>query len=308
VGNADRAMYAAKRQGPGRYAFFSDAIGQEINDRQHQRRELFEAIASNQLVLFYQPQIHTHSSKLVGLEALLRWRHPSRGLLKPAQFLPIAQGSSDLLFAIEEWAFREAIEQRCRWNRAAQFEDVPVFINLTSAFFSDERFPIKLASYLHDAACQPSLIGLEIAESAIWRGDLDDNEGLESRLNKLRSLDAMGVRLTIDNYGSGGSTIAQLAKCPAESIKLDQSWLANLVTDRSALTALSAVATLSRSLHLQVITQAVESKDQAQIANQLGLDTIQGNLLCMPVNPIEIERFLDHFYQTDRELTPKNIH
>jgi diguanylate cyclase (GGDEF)-like protein/PAS domain S-box-containing protein len=308
VRNADRAMYVAKRQGAGRYAFFSDAIGKEINGTQHQRRELFEAISNNQLVLFYQPQIHTRSSKLVGLEALLRWRHPGRGLLKPAQFLPIAQGSNDLLFAIEEWAFREAIEQRCRWNRAGQFEDVPVFINLTSAFFSDDRFQVKLASFLHDAACQPSLIGLEIAESAIWRGDSEDVEGQENRISKLRSLDAMGVRLTIDNYGSGGSSIAQLAKCPVESIKLDQSWLANLVTDRSAFNALSAVATLSRSLHLQVITQAIESTDQAQIASQLGFDTLQGNLLCMPVNNIEIERFSEHFYQADREHSIKNSH
>jgi EAL domain-containing protein (putative c-di-GMP-specific phosphodiesterase class I) len=109
----------------------------------------------------------------------------------------------------------------------------------------------------------------------------------------------MGVRLTIDNYGSGGSTIAQLAKCPVESIKLDQSWIANLATDHTALNALTAVATLSRSLHLQVITQAIESKHQAETASRLGFDTLQGNLLCMPVNPAEVERFGASFYQSE---------
>ncbi len=296
VRRADIAMYSAKREGHGRYAFASNAIGKQISSSQDMRKELFEAIAGNELVLFYQPQLHARSSKLVGLEALLRWRHPSRGLLTPSQFLPIASGSNDLLFAIEEWAFRAAIEQRCQWKRNDQFQDVPVFINLTAEFFSDDRFQIKLATYLHDAVCPTGLIGLEIAESAIWRGDTDDDVGLENRLDKLRSLDAMGLHLTIDNYGSGGSTIAQLAKCPVDSIKLDQSWLANLVSDRSALNALSAVANLSRSLHLQVITQAIESKHQAQTASDLGFDTLQGNLLCTPVNSFEIERFSGHFH------------
>jgi diguanylate cyclase (GGDEF)-like protein/PAS domain S-box-containing protein len=308
VRHADMAMYSAKREGLGRYAFFSSAIGQQISASQDTRKELAQAITNGELVLFYQPQIHTRSSKLVGLEALLRWRHPVRGLLTPTQFLPTAATSNDLLFAIEEWAFREAIEQRSRWSRAGQFDDVPVFINSTSAFFSDDRFQIKLASYLHDAACQPSLIGLEIAESAIWSKNSENDAVLATRLEKLRALDAMGVRLTIDNYGSGGSTIAQLAKCPVESIKLDQSWLASLVSDRSALNALSAVATLSRSLHLQVITQAVETKHQAQTVSQLGFDTLQGNLLCIPVNNIEIERFSEQFCKTDVKHRFKNSH
>jgi diguanylate cyclase (GGDEF)-like protein/PAS domain S-box-containing protein len=308
VRHADMAMYAAKRQGPGRWAYFSDAIGQQISNTQMMRKELFEAIGNGELALFYQPQIHMLSSKLVGFEALLRWRHPSRGLLKPAQFLPIAQGSNDLLFAVEEWVFREAIEQRARWNRSGQFDEVPVFINISAQFFSDDKFQIRLASYLHDAACQPNLIGLEVAESTIWGTDLSADDGLEHRLDKLRALDAMGVRLTIDNYGSGGSTIAQLAKCPVESIKLDQSWIANLATDRSALNALTAVATLSRSLHLQVITQAIESKHQAQTASHLGFDTLQGNLLCMPVNPAEVERFGASFYQgeTNSDLATRH--
>jgi diguanylate cyclase (GGDEF)-like protein/PAS domain S-box-containing protein len=308
VRRADMAMYSAKRKGAGRYAFASNAIGQQISSSQDMRNELFEAVARNELVLFYQPQLDARSSKLVGLEALLRWRHPSRGLLTPSQFLPVAGGSNDLLFAIEEWAFREAIEQRCRWKSKGQFQDVPVFINLTPEFFSDDRFQIKLASYLHASVCPPGLIGLEIAESAIWRGDSEDDVGLENRLDKLRFLDAMGLRLTIDNYGSGGSTIAQLAKCPVDSIKLDQSWLANLVSDRSALNALSAVANLSRSLHLQVITQAIESKHQAQTASRLGFDTLQGNLWCTPVNSFEIERFLDQFHPCDSQQAANYRH
>ncbi len=300
VRHADMAMYAAKRKGGGQFAFFSSAIGQQISDAQQLRSELFAAIKNRELVLFYQPQIHTASSKLVGLEALLRWRHPTRGLLKPAQFLSIAYGANDLLFAIEEWVFREAIGQRSQWTKSRQFNDVPVFINVSPCFFSDEHFQIKLASYLHEAGCNAREIGLEIAETALWRGDPEADLGLESRFDRLRALDAMGLRLTIDNYGSGGSTITQLAKCPVESIKLDQSWIANLNSDRAALNALSAVAHLSRSLHLQVITQGIESRQQAQTATQLGFDTLQGNLLCIPVNPVEIAHFSNHFIEKER--------
>jgi diguanylate cyclase (GGDEF)-like protein/PAS domain S-box-containing protein len=286
--HADMAMYVAKRKGGGHYEFYSQAIGRTIHEIQSLRSELSLAVERNELVIFYQPQIHAAAGKLVGLEALVRWRHPERGLLTPEQFMPVAQTSGDLLFSIEEWVIQESVGQRGRWSEQGFLPSVPIHINLSEPYFQERHLVSKLAAHLRSANVGPSQIGFEIPESAIWADGLDAERGISI----VKDLDALGVSLTIDNYGHGISCVSQLAQCPIDGIKLDKTMMSRVGTDRSALAAFSAILAMGKSLHLQVVAQSIEVSQQARVASRLGCNTLQGNLFCSPVNAVELENFI----------------
>jgi diguanylate cyclase (GGDEF)-like protein/PAS domain S-box-containing protein len=294
VRHADMAMYASKRKGGGCYEYYSQAIGRTIHEIQNLRSELSTAIAQNQLTLFFQPQINAATGKMVGLEALLRWRHPTKGLLTPAQFMPVAQSSGDLLFLLEEWVIYEVMKQRLAWIKDGQFLNVPVYINISASYFSDRHLVSKISAHLRSVNFGPMNIGFEIPEAAIWGEGCDPNVGVAT----VRELDGLGVFLAIDNYGAGLSSINQLAKCPVDSIKIDKSSMQKLTEDRVALAALGALSAMGKSLHLQVVAQAVESKQQARVASRLGCNTLQGNLICSPVNAIELAKYTNNTSST----------
>jgi diguanylate cyclase (GGDEF)-like protein len=286
--HADMAMYVAKRKGGGHYECYSQAIGRKIFEIQSLRSELAKAVSRDELVVFYQPQIHAAAGKLVGLEALVRWRHPEKGLLAPSQFMPVAQTSGDLLFAIEEWVIYESVNQRSRWQSQGFLQNIPVHINISEQYFREHHLISKLAAHLRDANVGPSQIGFEIPESAIWAEGVDAERGVSI----VRDLDALGVTLTIDNFGHGKSSVTQLAQCPIDCIKLDKSMMSRMSQDRSALAAFSAILAIGKSLHLQVVAQTIEVSQQARVASQLGCNTLQGNLFCSPVNAIELANYI----------------
>jgi diguanylate cyclase (GGDEF)-like protein/PAS domain S-box-containing protein len=286
--HADMAMYSAKRKGGGHYEFYSQAVGKTIQDIQTLRSELTSAVARHELTVFYQPQFHAAAGKLVGLEALLRWRHPKRGLLAPSEFLPVAESSGDLLFAIEEWVIYETLQQRNHWLKHGFLPQVPVFLNISANYFQDKYVLSKLAAHLRSSDMGPSQIGLEIPESAIWGDGADSAQGVAT----VRELDRIGVGLAIDNFGQGTSSVTQLAQCPVDCIKLEKTMMSRIVQDRASLAAFSAMLALGKSLHLQVVAQAIEVSQQARVASRLGCNTLQGNLFCSPVNSIELQKLM----------------
>jgi diguanylate cyclase (GGDEF)-like protein/PAS domain S-box-containing protein len=286
--HADMAMYVAKRKGGGHYEFYSQAIGRTIHEIQTLRSELAKAVEKSELVVFYQPQIHAAAGKLVGLEALLRWRHPERGLLSPSQFMPVAQTSGDLLFAIEEWVIYETVKQRSQWQAQGFLQNIPVHINISEQYFQERHLLSKLAAHLRSANLGPSQIGFEIPETAIWAEGVDAERGISI----VQDLDALGVSLTIDNFGHGISSVTQLAQCPIDGIKLDRTMMSRVSVDRSTLAAFSAILAIGKSLHLQVIAQSIEVPQQARVASRLGCNTLQGNLFCSPVNAIELANYI----------------
>jgi diguanylate cyclase (GGDEF)-like protein/PAS domain S-box-containing protein len=286
--HADMAMYVAKRKGGGHYEFYSQAIGRTIHEIQSLRSELARAVEKDELVIFYQPQVHASAGKLVGLEALLRWRHPERGLLSPKEFMPVAQTSGDLLFSIEEWVIHETVKQRAQWQQKSFLQDIPVHINISEQYFQERHLISKLAAHLRSANVGPSQIGFEIPETAIWAEGIDAQRGVSI----VRDLDALGVSLTIDNFGRGISSVTQLAQCPIDCIKLDKSMISRVTEDRSSLAAFSAILAIGKSLHLQVIAQSIEVTQQARVASRLGCNTLQGNLFCSPVNAIELANYI----------------
>jgi diguanylate cyclase (GGDEF)-like protein/PAS domain S-box-containing protein len=287
VRHADMAMYAAKRKGGGHFEYYSQAIGKTIQDIQSLRSELGNAIADGELTLFFQPQVHAASGKMVGLEALLRWLHPKRGLLAPEEFLPVAQSSGDLLFALEEWVIYEAMRQRLAWTVNGQFLNVPVYVNVSPTYFSDRHLLSKLSAHLRSVNLGPMNFGLEVPESAIWGHGIDANQSIAT----LRDLDSLGISLTIDNFGAGTSNIGHLASCPVDCLKIDKGAMKNLTEERSALAALGAISALGKILHFQVIAQAIETKQQARVASRLGCTTLQGNLICSPVSARELVKY-----------------
>jgi diguanylate cyclase (GGDEF)-like protein/PAS domain S-box-containing protein len=286
--HADMAMYVAKRKGGGHYEFYSQAIGRTIHEIQSLRGELARAVEKDELVVFYQPQIHAAAGKLVGLEALLRWRHPERGLLSPSQFMPVAQTSGDLLFAVEEWVIYETVKQRSQWQKQGFLQNIPVHINISEQYFQERHLISKLAAHLRSANLGPSQIGFEIPETAIWADGVDAERGISI----VRDLDALGVSLTIDNFGHGISSVTQLAQCPIDCIKLDKTMMSRVSQDRSTLAAFGAILAVGKSLHLQVIAQSIEVTQQARVASRLGCNTLQGNLFCSPVNAIELANYI----------------
>jgi diguanylate cyclase (GGDEF)-like protein/PAS domain S-box-containing protein len=287
VRHADMAMYAAKRKGGGHFEYYSQAIGKTIQDIQSLRTELGNAIAEGELTLFFQPQVHAASGKMVGLEAFLRWLHPKRGLLTPEEFLPVAQSAGDLLFALEEWVIYDAMRQRVAWTANGQFLNVPVYVNVSPAYFSDRYLLSKLSAHLRSVNLGPMHFGLEVPESAIWGHGVDANQSIAT----LRDLDSLGISLTIDNFGAGNSNIGHLASCPVDCLKIDKGAMKKLTEERSALAALGAISALGKILHFQVIAQAIETKQQARVASRLGCSTLQGNLICSPVSAHELVKY-----------------
>jgi EAL domain-containing protein (putative c-di-GMP-specific phosphodiesterase class I) len=219
---------------------------------------------------------------------LLRWRHPERGLLSPKQFMPVAQTSGDLLFSIEEWVIYETVKQRAQWQQKSFLQDIPVHINISEQYFQERHLISKLAAHLRSANVGPSQIGFEIPETAIWAEGVDAQRGVSI----VRDLDALGVSLTIDNFGGGMSSVTQLAQCPIDCIKLDKSMISRVTEDRTSLAAFSAILAIGKSLHLQVIAQSIEVTQQARVASRLGCNTLQGNLFCSPVNAIELANYI----------------
>ena len=278
---ADIAMYVAKRNGSG-VSVFSATDDHEAQRRLGNNTSLHDAIANNQLVLHYQPQLGLRTGAITGVEALVRWNHPERGLLGPDVFIPIAQ-EIGMMAPLTEWVLRTALQQFKRWCNLGI--EARLAVNLSGYDFRDSRLPNTITRLLalHDVA--PSQLCLEVSETTL-------TSETEHVAESFARLTALGVRLSIDDFGTGYSSPASLKRYPVDELKIDRTFVAGMIEDPQDAAIVSATIELAHKLGLDVVVEGVEDQATWVEVCKLGADLAQGNFIVKPLPVDEIDTWL----------------
>jgi predicted signal transduction protein with EAL and GGDEF domain len=272
IRNADLALYAAKAAGRGKHCFYEPSMHSEASDRQMLENELRLALDRNELSVAYQPIIRVAGEEVAGFEALIRWRHPIRGSVTPAKFIPLAE-ECGMIGRIGTWVLQTAMHEATRWP-----ENVRVAINLSPIQFNDPQIVDIVADALRVTGLTPNRVELEITEG-VFLADSDATEDTFARLKKL------GVRLVLDDFGTGYSSLGYLRHAPFDKIKIDQSFVrgAASVSSRNA-ALIRAIVTLAESLQMDTVAEGVETHDDLALIRELGVAQVQGYIFGRPTD------------------------
>lgn len=262
--NGDLALYAAKANGRGCYQFFSGELLEAVETRRVLEEDLRDALAKGQLSLFYQPLVSTKSSCVTGVEALIRWHHPTRGAISPALFIPIAE-EADLIGKLGEWILRKACDDAAGWPA-----EIRVAVNVSPLQFANEGLPQIVLSALANSGLSPGRLELEITEG-VFLNESSETDAMFSRLKDL------GVRLALDDFGTGYSSLSYLKTAPFDKIKIDQSFVREATHPASRNRAIiAAIVALAGALDMETTAEGVETLDQLDLIKNLGVSHIQG--------------------------------
>ncbi|NDQ55533.1 MAG: EAL domain-containing protein [Acidipila sp.] len=283
IKNADTAMYQAKEQGRQSYRFFKPAMNVRAVERQSIEESLRRALDRHEFTVYYQPKINLRAGEISGAEALLRWTHPVRGPISPAEFIPVAEDSG-LILPIGNWVLREACKQARAWLDAGLHLGT-MAVNISAMEFRDDDFLDGVFSILKETGLQPQSLELELTESVLMKR----TESTESILKALR---ANGVQLAIDDFGTGYSSLSYLRKFPVDALKIDQSFVRQITTSPDDTTIVTAVVSMGRSLELRVVAEGVETAQELAFLQSLQCDQAQGYYFSRPVLPHKFARLL----------------
>ncbi len=293
IRQADAAMYHAKDSGRSNYQFFTPNMSERAFEALNQENLLREAIASNQFVLHYQPQLCMQGGALTGMEALVRWRHPVAGLIGPADFIGFAE-SRGLISAIGRWVLLEACRQLKQWHDAG-FPRVPVAINLSAIEFKQRDLVQSIDAALRSSGLEPRYLEIELTESVL----LDHGVHVLETLTALKSL---GIGLAIDDFGTGYSSLAYLKRYPIDRLKIDRSFVRDILSDADDMAIATAIVQMAHSLKLITVAEGVETPEQLDALRRLGCAQFQGYLVSRPVAATEFEQFLRAAGQTAKPI------
>src|SRR5438105_12668941 len=283
VRNADTAMYRAKDQGRDNYQLYTPAMNARALERLALENMLRKALSHRELVLYYQPVADMKTKNVVGVEALIRWRHPERGLISPAHFIPVAE-TSVLLIPVGDWVLRTPCMQTKLWHKRIDPE-LTVAVNLSARQFQQPNFTEQIAEVLEETGLAPRHLELEITESSAM-------QNAENTIYTLRELKALGVRIAMDDFGTGYSSLSYLKRYPIDTLKLDQSFVRDITTDPSDAAIATAVIAMAHSLDLRVIGEGVETEEQFAFLLKQKCDYIQGYLFSPPQAVESLEAYL----------------
>lgn len=282
---ADLALYRAKAQGRGRFAFFESEMIACAHHRRVLELELREALNLGQFEVYYQPQVNVKTEQVNGAEALIRWRHPVRGLVGPGEFISIAE-EVGLIAPIGEWVMRQACWDAARWR-----EDVRVAVNLSAVQFRSDRLAQMVISALSAGGLAPARLELEVTESIL----LEETEATLKTLHQLRSL---GVRVSLDDFGTGYSSLSYLRSFPFDKIKIDRSFVRELTASANGPAIVRAIASLGASLGMETTAEGVETKEQLEIIRAEGCTDAQGFYFSPPRPVNELAELLGFCVET----------
>jgi diguanylate cyclase (GGDEF)-like protein/PAS domain S-box-containing protein len=274
ISAADTAMYDAKQQGRNRYQFFQSDMRELRQKRLLLEGELRYALGRNEFLLHYQPLVNLQTGRITGMEALIRWVHPERGMLSPEAFVPIAE-ECGLMVPIGQWVLLEACKQSRAWNDAG-LGIVTVSVNVSAVEFRASDFLSGVRAVLIATRIEPVHLQLELTETVLM-------QDAESALVTLLALRAMGVRLAIDDFGTGYSSFTYLRRFPTDTIKLDQSFVQEITTDPEDITIVSAMINIGRSLRRRVVAEGIETRSQLDFLQRHGCAEGQGYYFSFPV-------------------------
>ena len=276
--NADAAMYHAKSLGRDSYCFFESSMNSHVQAHLEMVQDLRRAIDRRELVLFYQPKFEAPSGPAIGAEALVRWEHPTRGLILPDDFIPLAE-KTGLIVQIGEWVLDEACRQMREWHDAGR-QHWTMAVNLSPVQFGHPALIQMVRSALERHSLIPHCLTLEITESTAMR-DADASEVI------LHQLHEMGVRIAIDDFGTGYSSLLYLKRLPASELKIDRGFVCNLAHDSEDQAIVSAIVALGHTLDLKIVAEGVETAAQQEFLTDMGCDSLQGFLFGKPMPPAE---------------------
>ncbi|MGH8633524.1 MAG: putative bifunctional diguanylate cyclase/phosphodiesterase, partial [Burkholderiales bacterium] len=281
--NADTAMYYAKQMGRNNYQFFTQAMNDAAQQRLVIENDLRHAVERNEFLLHYQPQLDLKSGAIIGFEALVRWRHPQRGMVPPSDFIAAAE-ESGLIGPLGEWVLRQACTEARAW-RDAGHPELQVSVNCSAQQFQREGFVETVDLILSGTGLPASCLELEITESVIVQRS-------EEVIARLAALDTMGVRISIDDFGTGYSSLSYLKRFAIHQLKIDQSFVRDISSDPDDAAIVSAIIAISHSLGLKVVAEGVETAEQLAFLRSLGCDGAQGYYFSRPVPADEFARLL----------------
>ncbi|MCW5602952.1 MAG: bifunctional diguanylate cyclase/phosphodiesterase [Burkholderiales bacterium] len=275
--NADMAMYRAKNQGKNNIQFYSAEMNTHLTERLSLEAGLRRAVERDELMLLYQPRVAIADGRITGVEALVRWRHPTQGLINPAEFVPIAEDAG-LFAAIGDWVLQTACHQLRAWQQQG-LPPLKVSVNLSMRQFGQEDLIQRIREVLHGAGVEPARLEIEITESMVMR-----NTERAARL--LAQLREAGIGIALDDFGTGYSSLGHLRRFPIGSVKVDRSLICALPGDPDAAGITRAVVAMAHSLGLGATAEAVETREQWDFLSGLGCDEMQGNYFS-PAVPAE---------------------
>ncbi|HMG21321.1 MAG TPA: EAL domain-containing protein, partial [Kofleriaceae bacterium] len=283
IQNADTAMYQAKENGRDSYQYFTSAMNARAVERQSIEENLRRALQRQEFALHYQPKINFRSGAITGAEALIRWTHPTRGPISPAQFIPVAEDSG-LILPIGNWVLRQACKQARTWLDAG-LPVTTMAVNVSALEFRNDSFLDGLFSILTETGLDPELLELEVTESVLMKH-------AESASAILQTLRKRGVQVAIDDFGTGYSSLSYLRKFQLDALKIDQSFVAEISTAASDTSIVTAVISMARSLNLRVVAEGVETLEQSAFLRAHECDEAQGYYFSRPVVPEQFATLL----------------
>jgi len=283
IQNADIAMYQVKGRGKNGYQFFSEEMNHQFSTRLSMERELRNGLAQGELCVYYQPQVSLKDGHITGVEALVRWQHPTRGLVLPADFLPVAE-ETGLIVQMDEFVQSKAFADLALWRRKG-LGDIGVSVNLSAAQLEQDSFVDRFVSTLHASGLSADLVKLELTENTLM-------QDMELIIPKLKELRRLGVRIAIDDFGTGYSSLSYLQQFPIQTLKIDRSFVGDIRADESDASIINAIVAMARGLKLDLIAEGVENRTQLRYLHSQGCSEGQGFMFSPAVDAAQLQQLL----------------
>ncbi|HEY1450335.1 MAG TPA: bifunctional diguanylate cyclase/phosphodiesterase, partial [Solirubrobacteraceae bacterium] len=296
--DADLALHKAKASGKNGFALFESAMHVAAQDRIRMEQDLAGALEAGQLYLVYQPMLDLDGEHVVGAEALLRWRHPESGLIRPDVFIPIAEENGSIV-ALGDWVLNQACAQAAAWR--AKGHPLNISVNVSAHQLQRPEFVGEVSAALRDSALTPTALTLEITETVLMRRP-------EATAGLLAELKALGVRIAVDDFGTGYSSLAYLRQFPVDSLKIDRTFVTGLMRSSEARALTRTLIQLGKALGLQTLAEGVEDREQVDELQREGCDLVQGFLFARPLSPDALEAFLEERRDAAALLAADELH
>lgn len=286
IKNVDSAMYVAKANGKNTHAYFEYSFNQKLTEKIEMQSELRKALERNEFILFYQAQMNLDTKKVIGFEALIRWEHPTKGLIYPDEFISIAE-ETGLIIPIGKWVIQSACKQLKQWSE--EFPEITMAVNLSARQFKDKGIVKLVYDVIEETGINPNKLELEITETIA----LDD---IEYTIATIQELKKIGVKFSLDDFGTGYSSMNYLKRLPVSNLKIDRSFLNSVMDDISDQKIIQTIITLAKNLDLDVVAEGVENFDQEIFLKEANCDKAQGFLYSKPVPKDKAILFLKNQY------------
>jgi diguanylate cyclase (GGDEF)-like protein len=283
LNSADTAMYAAKREGKNRYQYCTEEMTQAMHKLVEIERNIRQAVADREFILYFQPQIDLATKNIIGLEALIRWNHPQRGIIPPSEFIQVAE-ERGIIQDISKWVIREVFDQLKLWQEAG-CKLVPVMINLSALDFYQQGIESYLDDIMKEEIEFQGLFGVEVTESGLM-------EDMENAIATLSNLRKMGIKIALDDFGTGYSSLNYLQYLPIDMVKIDRSFISNINKDKRNAAIIKAIISMSHTLDLQVLAEGIETEGQQKTICGMQCDQAQGYLYHKPMTADDICKLL----------------